>query len=431
MTAEARGPYRHFIFDLRLPFRIFLDDAVYTVRVDGTRWKVSLRSEPTTEIPSSAMALRFGRRDQWRLDSHGYSGRSIARVACPLDPPATADEVHARQTSDAKISVEDALRPINRLIALYRAKTDEFWFRPIARSDVPVVVQYVLPVGSRTPEFFAFMVDQELAGGTPYLKSDDWYDDLGARLDREEEPPFHLELRHEARDALARANFRLAAADFALAVEALFRALLLELFPDADVRRPVQQMLGTFFGRYHEVGDPAQLPLTKRDAMRRLKTVWDARDELLHAHDVTLTAEAVTRVSRATDELFALWDARPGAQPLMIQGPFVGGSVLTARDFPSRDPGTMIRRALTRLATGHLDDAEEAARYALVLDRHAVHPRMILGGVAARRKNYEAAAAHYRQVLEIDPQHDVAAANLERCIELSSSRPSERSQEGE
>ena len=150
----------------------------------------------------------------------------------------------------------EALKPINRLIALYRAKSREFWFRPVGVKDIPATTIVVLPEGSNELEWYVTSTNAEIASGYPYLKSEQWYRDLLARAEREETVPFALELILEGQDALARDNLRLAATNFALATEALFRSLLREYFPsEVDVKtksKNVQEMVGTYYRRYRE-----------------------------------------------------------------------------------------------------------------------------------------------------------------------------------
>jgi tetratricopeptide (TPR) repeat protein len=209
-----------------------------------------------------------------------------------------------------------------------------------------------------------------------------------------------LELAAEGRDALARSNLRLAATNFALAVEALFRALLKQYFPDADPTRPSVQLLGTYFARYREIGDPVGLAISKKRALQLVKTVWEPRDELMHGHDLPLERSRIVAAEAALLDLLQLWFTRPGAEPFLIEGPFVEfGSTA----FPSRNAGDLIERARNRLAGGHAQDAEEAARFALVVEPTNAHGLAILGVLSARRGQFSEAADLMQQALSLDP----------------------------
>jgi hypothetical protein len=424
--AGADDPNRRYTYALyrfRLPYRLFLDDGVYFVSSGGVRWRVSLRTIPLTRIDYTLPAIDFGTRAQLRLDNHGISGFTDVISGCPLEPAHTGAELVARQSSAKRITLAGALKPVNRLIALYRAKTGEFWFRSVGVKDIPATTMLVLPEGQTEMEFYLTSTNGEIASGYPYLKTERWYQDLLARAASEETVPFALELILEGQDAFARDNLRLAATNFALSAEALFRSLLRAYFPGEEEKgqrrrkkqKTVQQMLAMYYQRYREIADPAGLPITKKEAWRLLGQVWAPRDLLAHGHELDLKGEEVAAAEQAALKLFLLWRKRPNSWDMMIEGPFLEfGSI----DFPSRNPHDHVDRARQRLRGGHRADAQEAARFALVLDPHHVEASITLGVIAWESGHLAEALEHLEAAYAIDSQRPGLETELVRLRSL-------------
>lgn len=401
--------YCYLAYRFHLPYRVFLDDGVYFVASEGVRWRLSLKTVPKTSIDFTTPPIDFGKRAQLRLDNHGFSGLSEVVAGFPLAPELTEEEIWARQTGKERITLSMALGPVNRLIGLYRAKTWEHWFRALGSNDVPAYSMFLVPANGSEYQWFGTSTNVEIASGYPYLKTERWYDDLLRRCELGELVPFFLELTAEGRDALARNNLRLAASNFALAVEALFRALLQRYFPSTDLRRPPIQLLGTYFGRYREVADPADLPVSKKRAFELLREIWEPRDDLMHGHELALDFMRVKNAETALLELLRLWFARPGADQFLIEGPFVA---FGSTDFPSRTASELIARARNRLAGGHPQDAEEAARFALTLEPSSAHAYAILGVVAAQQGQFEEAAELMQRAMTLEPGLPGVASDL-------------------
>jgi len=363
-----------------------------------------------TRIEYTLPPIDLGLRAQLRLDNHGFSGVTEIMSGCPLHPPLTGEEIMARQMSDKRIRLADAIKPVNRLISLYRAKTGEFWFRPIGDKDIPATTILALPEGTTRLEWYVTNTNTEIAAGYPYLKREEWYQDLLARAQTEETVPFGLELILEGQDALARDNLRLAATNFAIAMEALFRSLLKEFFPKIDTsKQDVHAMLGTYFRRYKEIADPRGLPIEKKHALRLLKDVWGPRDLLAHGHELDLNAKEVAAAESAALKLFSLWRQRPNSTDFDIEGPFVAFESAT---FPSRDTKEWSRRAAERLKGGHRVDAEEAARFALVCDQDNAEALVILGIVAFESGKYDDALRRWEAAEKIDPNRPRLAEEI-------------------
>lgn len=408
--------YSYLLFHVALPYRLFLDPGVYYVGVKGVRWRLSLKDMPQSRIPFTQPPIDFGVRAQLELDNHGIAGHTEISIGYPLDPPIPLEAIFERQTTQNRVTLRDALAPLNRLIALYRAKTREYWFRPIGDKDIPALTLFVLPEGKRELEFLLTRTNAHIASGYPFLKTEDWYEDLTSRAESGEMVPFFMELLAEGEDALARDNLRLAATNFALCVEALLRTILTIHFPDENVTRSAGQMIGRYFGRFREIGDPKSLPFSKKRALELFKEIWQPRDLLMHGHDVDLTRPEVEAARAATMEFSRLWGTRPGARPLLIDGPFVD---FAATGFPSRDPHDMIARAKVRYQGNHLADATEAASYALMLDSANLDARMMVGVCAASRKDYHTAIEHFQYVVERDPTFPGVAEDLAAAQRLA------------
>jgi tetratricopeptide (TPR) repeat protein len=417
-SAESDKKYTHLLYRFRLPYRIFLDDGVYFVASSGVMWRLSLKTLPVTRIEYTSPAIDFGTRSQLRLDNHGFSGVTEVIAGCPLGPSATGSEIWSRQTSDKRIRLADALKPINKLIGLYRAKTGEFWFRPIGVKDIPAFTIWTLPENSTQLEWYLTETNAEVAVGYPYLKRESWYRDLLDRAQREDVIPFALELILEGQDALARDNLRLAATNFAISMEALFRGLLKEFFPRVDTAaQDVHSMLGAYFRRYKDIADPNTLPMKKREALRLLEEVWEPRDLLAHGHELDLKGQDVARAAKASLRLFALWQKRPNSVDLGIEGPFVD---FESGTFPSRDADEWVERGKERLKGGHRFDAEEAARFALVCDPKNVNALVLLGVVAFETKRYEEALKYWEEAQKLDANRPLLAVQIAQLREALS-----------
>lgn len=427
--------YRFFVFKYQLPYRLFLDDGVYYVLHKSIRWRVTLGTAPRTRISTVTPAFEFGDRTQIFLDNHGFSGLTTVRAAYPLEPPMTREQITARQVSAQRVHLSDSLGAVNRIVAQYRAQTNEFWFRPLGSWDIPAFSTFLVPVEANQMEWSTFQTNMELASGYPYLKRESWYADFLRRLAGDVTMPFTLELLYEGQDALARDNLRLAATNFALSVEALFRALLLEYFPDEDVTRPVDQMLGSYFRRYREIGDPEELPIRKKEARRYLQAIWEPRDLLLHGHDVDLTHKAVGEALRALTQLLLLWGRRPDAAVMPIDGPFARGPISATKGmmtFPPRQTEELLNRAESRYRAGNMRDSEEAARFALAVDDGNVEAMMMLGLIAMKREDFKGAVEWFASATEQAPDWEPARHNLSvarAALETQDQRDSENARE--
>src|SRR6267142_5908514 len=172
---DKNRKHTYLLYQFRLPYRIFLDDGVYYVASSGLMWRVSLRTLPMTRIEYTLPPIDLGLRAQLRLDNHGFSGVTEIMSGCPLHPPLTGEEIMARQMSDKRIRLADAIKPVNRLISLYCAKTGEFWFRPIGDKDIPATTILALPEGTTRLEWYVTNTNTEIAAGYPYLKREEWY----------------------------------------------------------------------------------------------------------------------------------------------------------------------------------------------------------------------------------------------------------------
>lgn len=408
-TPASEVRYSHLLFRFRLPFRLFLDEGVYTVAAGGVQWRVSLKDAPQTAIEFTQPPIDFGARAQLRLDNHGFSGVTEVTSGFPFTAPLTQAAIMERQTSVDRITLRDALRPINRLISQYRTQSREFWFRPLGDKDVVAYSTYILLFGATALELMLTSTNVEIASGYPFLKTEEWYDDLLQRLQREERLPLFYEMWHEAQDALERDNLRLSASLLPLAAENLFRQLLLTYWPSEDATRPVKQQLGRYFGLYKTIADPSTLPLKKSEASRHLETIWRQRDLLLHGHDILLARGEVASAATAFEKLISLWEARPRGDKILVEGPFVDFGALS---FPHRSPEAMLRRALNRFHGGHTKDALEAAVFALTVEAGNLDALMMAGVCEMHLGNFARAVLHFETVLAIQPDFHPAAHNL-------------------
>jgi tetratricopeptide (TPR) repeat protein len=407
--------YRYLLFQYQLPYRVFADDGVYHVLSDGVLWRITLEAVEPPAVASVTPQVHFGGRSQLYLDNHGYSGVTKVFVGYPFNPPVSKEDYDTLDVSPNRITLADSLRAVNRLISVYRAQTNEFWLRPLGRADVPAYSWFLYLTDSEQLEWAGFSTNAEIAAGYPYLKREAWYENLLQRFQTDEPLPFALELIHEGQDALARDNLRLAAADFALAAEALFRGLVSGFFPEEDVTRPAEQMMGTYFRRYREIGDPAALPIRKRNALQLFKAVWVPRDLLMHGHDLQLTREQVQDARDAILALFQLWRYRPNAPVMLVEGPFALGPLSSETQrlaFPSRRPQDHLERARMRYRGGHLGDAAEAAQFALVLDNKNLDAIMLLGAISFEEGRFGSAAEWFQKAVELDPDFLPAVENL-------------------
>jgi len=419
--------YTYLLTRIRLPFRIFIDDGLYHILSGGRRWRLSFRTTAGLPLDFTTPPVSFGDRAQLRLDCHGYAGHSEVVVGCPLEPPLTKDEIGARQASGQRVTLRDALRAVNAFLSLYRQKTGEFWFRAIGDKDIPALSWLILPEGSLTPEWFMFRTNTIVAAGTPYLKTEKWYEDLESKCDEGCVVPFPLELFAEGRDALARDNLRLAASTFALSVEALFRTLLLKHFPSEDVSRPAEQMLGVWFSRFREIDSPSTLPFKKARAVAYFKRIWGPRDKLLHGHELRLKAPEVALAERSTAELLRLLECGPNRISFRVEGPFAQQDLAA---FPLKEPEELLRRAQRRYGNGFPGDAEEAARYSLIIDPKSARAHLILAQVRTDVHDLVAAKDHFEKALALDPSPAGLAEHVAALGDFLSHNPLEREKPG-
>ena len=354
--------YKALICRFDLPYRIFVDRAIYKVFFEKRTFEVQLIHHPRQDPKIQRnVSVSLNERAQLKLDNRGFTGWSEVRVYDYFDHPLTEEQI-TDLLQNPDIFFQDCLKVVNKFIAVYRAKTGEFWFRPVAVADIFSFSIGLWPVDGAKVENYFHGIPRETYSH-PYLKSNLWYDDLGALLRDGWEVPFFLELFLEGEDALERGNFRLAAQHFVLCVEALLRALVLEYFPGNDIEtKPVEQMMGTYFRRYRGLADPGSLPLDKKSAMRHLEAVWINRDKLMHGHDLYLNELEVRRAHDAARLLNELWFNRPGNHSSLVkEGGFTGQAL-------DNDPNIWVERAKSCLNLGLYEDALEAANFALMLE---------------------------------------------------------------
>lgn len=412
-ASEKEALYSHLFFQFRLPYCPFLDDDDYYVTVKGVQWRVILKTVAKTRIEWGTPQIDFGLRAQLHLDNHGYSGVTEVVVGRELPGPRNHSELIAVVGSKKEIALSDALIPVNRLIALYRVKTLEHWFRPLGETDILIFRLLILPLASSCLQFFMAVTNARIASGYPYVKTINWYADLRDRARSEEPMPLMVDVIAERRDAFARGNLRLVATDFALAVKALFRELLAEYFPSEKLDRRAQDLLAAYYRRYREIADAASLSVTKKQALSLLRTVWGPRDLLMHGHDVPRDPVQVKAAEIGILRLLELWQKRPGAKRLLIEGPFAEDMGI---DFPSRNSGELLERVISRLSKRDLFGAEDAARWATMRDPNNTSAYLIATRVAEEQGRIPEAIDHLQRALKSDPSTLGAREELERLL---------------
>jgi Flp pilus assembly protein TadD len=110
--------------------------------------------------------------------------------------------------------------------------------------------------------------------------------------------------------------------------------------------------------------------------------------------------------NRATESLKAKGESRAVAREYEVQ----------ARSDPA-DPAPKVRAALIYESVGDLVAADTAAREALKLDVNSVDALLVLGRIAVRQQEWSAAAAYFRQVAALKPNHAAAQLDLGQALE--------------
>jgi len=365
---ETQQPkkYKAAVWRLFLPYRIFIDDGIYEFTFKQRAISLQFITHPIQDqkalLNFPINFLKINERQQVRFDSRGITGFNEVRVYNFFEKLITKDQFF-ELCNVKKLEIYQLpgiLEPVNYFISIYRAKTDEFWFRPVAEIDIFSFSIGLWPEGENEIENHCSQVPHEIAVGTSYLKTEYWYADLLDRLRTGWKVPFFLELIFEGEDALERSNYRLAASNFALAIEALLRALILEHFPEMDIEEnPAKHMLNFYFSNYYKIADPKTIPLRKKEAQKLFSIIWENRDKIMHGHDLDISKANAQSARNAVKSLAKLWWSRPNKNPpLIVEGPYCSSH-------PVMDPNIWAKRALKKFKEKKFVDAEEAAEFAL------------------------------------------------------------------
>lgn len=375
MMETKQKKYKAAVYRIFLPYRLFIDDEIYEFTFKQR--SISLQFVTHSIQDQKALLgfpfnfLKFSERQQVRFDSRGITGFNEVKIYIFFDSLITKEQFFELcYVKKLKIyQLSGILEPVNYFISVYRAKTNEFWFRPVAQVDIFSFSIGLWPKGESKVEHDSSQVPHEIAVGNPYLKSEYWHTDLLDRLKTGWEVPFFLELIFEGEDALERSNYRLAGSNFALAFEALLRALIREHFPKIDIEKMrAKQMLDCYFSNYYRIADPKKLPLPlrKKEAQRLFSIIWGNRDKIMHGHDLDISKANALSARNAVKSLSKLWWNRPNKNtPLITEGPYCGSH-------PVMDPDIWAKRALRKFREKKYVDAEEAAEFALTIqpDHH-------------------------------------------------------------
>lgn len=375
--------YKAAVWRIFLPYRIFIDDGIYEFKFKqrsiSLQFITHLVQDRKALLDFPINFLNVNERQQVRFDSRGITGFNEVRVYLFFDKLITNDQFF--ELCDVKklkiYQLSGILEPVNYFISIYRAKTNEFWFHPVAEIEIFSFSIGLWPEGGNEVENFSSQVPHEIAVGNPYLKTEYWYADLLDRLRTGWEVPFFLELIFEGEDALERSNYRLAASNFVLATEALFRALILEHFPGMDIQKMrAERMLNFYFSNYSRIADHKKLPLRKKDAQKLFGTIWENRDKIMHGHDLDISKANALSARNAAKSLIKLWWNRPNKDtPLIVEGPYCGSHPVT-------DPDIWAKRAVEKFREKKFVDAEEAAGFALRIQPDHHLSKKILNDIA-------------------------------------------------
>lgn len=383
---SERKTFRAITWQVFLPYRLFVDDGNYSFMIDNKRWDLSFSTHAEqnhqTKLPNiSGQTVKFHKRQQYKHDSHGFTGVSEVGISQYLNKHITKDEFSEDRDIQMvkQFDFQNALSVLNRFVSIYRAKTNEFWCRPISELDIFAYNVFILPSDSNVLESYSWSLVGEIASGIVYLKSEKWYKDLFNRINEQWQVPFFLELVFEGQDALARKNYRLAVGNFALAVEALFRSLISECFPDIKQEMKSEQMINIYFDRYSTIDKDNNPSVKKKTAKNLFGKIWGFRNKLMHGHDIEITMDEAEQANDAIHQLSTLWFSRPKAeQPPIIEGPFSGNEIIN-------NAQTWVERAVVRYSTGFIEDAEEAATFALMQEPDNGEAMKILAEIEKRK----------------------------------------------
>jgi len=381
IDASERLMFRGFAWQIILPYRIFMDDTVYNFSIGGRKWMLRLltRKQPSPRLTMLSM-IEMSPRHQIKLDNSGVTGLTEAILIWLFDEVLSRSKVDDLYFREKKMRLEFALTAINKFISLYRFKTNEFWFRPIAPADIFCHFEGLLPVGSNKIDFYSSSSLNQGLFTHPYLKSTNWYADFIHHLNLNWEVPFFMELIFEGEDALERANYRLAVANFALAVESLLRNIIYEFFGEKYSNMPAKNMIGYYYNNYHKIDTPKNLPLKKTEAKRLFDRAWKNRDKIMHGHELRIPPREVAEAGDAARRLSALWFRRPGGPPSpTVEGGFSG------HDSP-KEAKIWVERAHVLLKNGDIIGAEESATFASLLHRNHDGAKAILCTIAKIKK---------------------------------------------
>lgn len=118
------------------------------------------------------------------------------------------------------------------------------------------------------------------------------------------------------------------------------------------------------------------------------------------------SATAVTKKDRAVESLINKGESRAAAREYEVQ----------ARAAPA-DPAPKVRAAQIYEVTGDLVAAETAASEALKLDANNIDALLVLGRIAARQQQWDAAAAYSRRATVVEPDNAAAQLDLGQALE--------------
>jgi hypothetical protein len=371
-SQEMEKKYQSVAWRFFLPYRLFLDDGIYNVNMYEKRWNVCFL---THEKENFRFYEGFNfiniARSQIEFDRYGHSGLTEVKVIVPFDEEKNYDEVFTLIEKKVEpYCIKSVLNIINHIISLYKAKTNEHWFNLLTEYDLCTYMIGLMVAGSINVENYCRRGadGMSIASVGPFLKSEEWYEDLFFRLNSGWNLPLFLELILEGKDALSRGNYRLASTNFICALENIFRSLIRECFPTSNMEtKPVIQMLHYYYNNYPEIAPLGSLPFRKNEAKKLYKKLWNNRDKIMHGHDLDISKQETIDAANAVEQFYLLWTKRPGARSeLVVEGVFSGVE-------PSRDPNVWVQRAAMRFqdsngsSRSHLQDSKEAALYALML----------------------------------------------------------------
>ena len=104
-----------FLVRFRLPYRLYLDEEEYHVRVAEHLWTVRLADLPEKRLSGPASNIVVSGESQLWLDSWGFLGATELSCAVAIDPP----EQVAKVVRASETCLRRALTAVNRICLLY------------------------------------------------------------------------------------------------------------------------------------------------------------------------------------------------------------------------------------------------------------------------------------------------------------------------